>query len=81
MQLANLGIVITVKSRYNAFQGTEPGEHYKRESAICGISFFAGFLNLFPKKKKKPAKRLKKRVKGTKAIEKSYKKQKNVEKA
>jgi len=61
----------TAKPRYNALQGTEPGERYKWESVICRISLFAVFLNVFPKKEEKTGKKAKKR---DKSVEKSFKK-------
>ena len=44
MKIPNSGICIfvqskyTVKPRYNALQGTEPGERYKRESRVSNDS-------------------------------------------
>jgi len=41
----------TEKSRYNALQGTMPGERYMRESTISGNSLFAVFSLFFLTKK------------------------------
>jgi len=59
----------TVKLRYNALQGTEPGERYKRDSAISVISLFTVFFLVFSEKKKKTVKRLKYRLNLDKSIE------------
>ena len=49
-QKNNVNFQTTVKPRYNALQGTDLGEHYKRESVVSGISLFAFF---FQKRRKK----------------------------